>query len=71
MHPTQKPVELVKYLIEKSTDVGDVVLDPFMGSGTTGVAAVALDRDFVGYEVDERYYNIAKEVLDGCVRSVG
>ena len=61
LHPTQKPVELLKYLIEKSTNENDVVLDSFMGSGSTGVAAKELNRNFIGIELDEKYFNIAKE----------
>lgn len=60
-HPTEKPVDLLKYLIEKSTNEGDVVLDPFMGSGSTAVACKELKRDFIGIELDENYFNIAKE----------
>lgn len=61
LHPTQKPVELLKYLIEKSSNENDTVLDPFMGSGSTGVAAKELNRNFIGIELDEKYFNIAKE----------
>lgn len=60
-HPTEKPSRLMKILIENSTDVGDVVLDPFMGVGSTGVACVQSGRKFIGIEIDERYFNIAKE----------
>lgn len=64
LHPTQKNVDMLKVLIENSTNKGDVVLDPFMGVGTTGVACRELDRDFIGIELDEKYYNVAKEVLE-------
>lgn len=64
LHPTQKPVELLKYLIEKSSNENDTVLDPFMGSGSTGVAAKTLNRKFIGIELDEKYFNIAKERIE-------
>ncbi len=60
-HPTEKPVELVMRLVAVSSNEGDVVLDPFMGSGTTAVASLLLKRDFIGFEKSERYYRIAKE----------
>lgn len=59
-HPTQKPVALCEYLIKTYSDEGDVVLDCCMGSGTTGVACVNLNRDFIGIEREETYYSIAK-----------
>lgn len=63
-HPTEKPVELNKILIENSSNYGDTVLDPFMGVGTCGEACVELNRNFIGMEIDEKYYNIAKERLE-------
>lgn len=62
-HPTEKPVELMEILIENSSDEGDVVLDPFMGAGSTGVAALNLKRGFIGVEIDEQYFKIAQERL--------
>ena len=62
-HPTEKPVELMEILIENSSDEGDVVLDPFMGAGSTGVAAKNLGRGFIGIEIDEQYFKIAQERL--------
>ena len=59
-HPTQKPLALMDWLISTYTNEGDVVLDPFMGSGTTGVAAQNLNRNFVGIEKDKSYYEHAK-----------
>ena len=59
-HPTQKPVALMEYLIKTYTNEGDIVLDNCMGSGTTGVACKNLNRKFIGIEMDEKYYNIAK-----------
>jgi len=58
-HPTEKPVWLMRYYIENSSQPGDVVLDPFMGSGTTGVAALQCGRRFVGVEVDETIFDMA------------
>lgn len=59
-HPCEKPVALMEHIILTSTRKGQVVLDPFMGSGTTGVAAVQEGRSFIGIELDERYYEMAK-----------
>jgi len=61
IHPTQKPVALMEYLIKTYTNEGETVLDFTMGSGTTGVACVNTCRDFIGIEMDEGYFNIAKE----------
>ena len=58
-HPTEKPIELFSYLIDKITDIGDTILDPFMGSGTTGVACVQTGRSFIGIEIDPAYFEIA------------
>jgi site-specific DNA-methyltransferase (adenine-specific) len=60
VHPTEKPVELMEYLMRTYTNEGDTVLDPFMGSGTTGVAARNLNRNFIGIEMDPKYFEIAK-----------
>lgn len=64
LHPTQKPLALLKYLIATYTNPGDTVLDPTMGSGTTGAAALALGRNFVGIELDAKYFAIAKDRID-------
>jgi site-specific DNA-methyltransferase (adenine-specific) len=61
VHPTQKPVALMEYLIKTYTNEGDTVLDFTMGSGTTGVACKNLNRNFIGIELDEGYFNIAKQ----------
>jgi len=58
-HPTEKPVELLRYLIEKIVSPDGTVLDPFMGAGTTGVACVQTGRNFIGVEIDKDYYEIA------------
>jgi DNA modification methylase len=58
VHPNEKPVSLMSHIIEKAP--GQTILDPFMGSGTTGVAAVKLGRKFIGIEIDPKYYAIAK-----------
>ena len=60
LHPTQKPVELIETFILASSNKGDIVLDPFMGSGTTGVACINTNRNFVCIEKEEEYYEIAK-----------
>ena len=61
LHQNQKPVDLCKYLINKSSNENDTVLDCFMGSGSTGVACLQTNRKFIGIELEEKYYNIAKK----------
>ena len=63
-HPTQKPVALMEYLIHTYTNEGDTVLDFTMGSGTTGVACVNTGRDFIGIELDKKYFEIARERIE-------
>ena len=65
VHPTQKPVELLEYLIKTYTNENEVVLDNCMGSGSTGVACVNTNRDFIGIELDKDYFNIAKQRITG------
>jgi len=60
-HPTQKPISLMVHLVSALAREGDMVLDPFMGSGTTGVACVRTGRKFVGIEIKPEYYKIAKQ----------
>ena len=60
-HPTQKPVPLLEYLIKTYTNEGDTVLDFTMGSGSTGVACLQTNRNFIGIELDAKYYEIAKQ----------
>lgn len=64
-HPTIKPLNIIKNLIINSSNEGDVILDPFFGSGTTGVAAQELNRKFIGIEINEEYYRIACDRLKG------
>lgn len=64
LHPTQKPVELLEYLIKTYTNENDIVLDNCMGSGSTGVAALNLHRKFIGIEKDEKYFEIAKNRIE-------
>ncbi len=59
-HPTQKPVAVMAWIIEKYTQPGDTILDPFMGSGTTGVACIQTGRNFIGIEIDPGYADIAR-----------
>ena len=64
LHPTQKPIALMEYLVKTYTNEGDLVLDNTMGSGTTGVAAVNLNRKFIGIEMDEHYFEIAENRIN-------
>ena len=64
LHPTQKPISLLQIFIEQSSDENEIILDPFMGSGSTGVAALNTNRKFIGIELDEKYFNIAKDRLE-------
>lgn len=64
IHPTEKPVELMKFYIENSSSVGDIVLDPFMGSNSTGRACRELDRKFIGIEIDDEYFKVDQEEMN-------
>ena len=64
IHPTQKPVKLMEYLIKTYTNENDLVLDNVMGSGTTGIACINLNRDFIGMELDKDYFEIAKKRIN-------
>ena len=65
LHPTQKkPVELLEYLIKTYSNDNDVVLDNCMGSGSTGIACINTNRDFIGIELDKKYFDIAKVRLN-------
>lgn len=70
VHPTEKPVALLEYLIKTYTNEGETVLDNYMGSGSTGVACVNLNRDFIGIELDEGYFNIAKKRIEEAVNDL-
>ena len=70
LHPTQKPVALCEYLIKTYTNEGETVLDNCMGSGTTGVACVKTNRNFIGFELDETYFNIAKDRIENTMIEV-
>ena len=61
LHPTQKPVDLIEYLIRTYTDEGDLVLDFTIGSGTTAIACINTNRRYIGFELDDNYYKLAKD----------
>lgn len=67
MHPTQKPIGLFSRWVEQFTDVNETILDPFMGSGTTGVAAIQLGRKFIGIEREQKYFDIACKRIEQAV----
>lgn len=71
VHPTQKPVSLLEYLIKTYTNEGDLVLDNCMGSGSTGVASVNTNRNFIGMELDENYFKIAQERISKAQENLG
>jgi site-specific DNA-methyltransferase (adenine-specific) len=66
VHPSEKPVDLIETIISNSSSVGDIVFDPFMGSGSTGVAAKNLNRKFIGIEIDESYFDIGKDRIEAA-----
>jgi DNA modification methylase len=69
-HPTQKPVALMRWCLDKAkVPPGATVLDPFMGSGTTGVACVQTGRNFIGIEIDEEYFSIAERRIAEAQRN--
>lgn len=68
IHPTQKPIELIEKFIVDSSNEGDIILDTFMGSGTTGVACIKTDRRFIGIELDDNYFCIAKTRLENAIK---
>lgn len=66
LHDTEKPIELMRILIENSSMQKELVLDPFMGIGSTGIACKQINRNFIGIEIDEKYFKIAKERIENC-----
>ena len=64
LHDTEKSIELMQILIENSSQVNDIVLDPFAGIGSTLLACINTGRNYVGFEIDEKYYEIAKERIN-------
>ena len=69
LHPTQKPVALFEYLIKTYTNEGETVLDNCMGSGTTAIACINTNRNYIGCELDEEYYNLANERISKTLKS--
>jgi len=67
-HPTLKPVELMQHLVKLTTFDGQIILDPFMGSGSTGIACIELKRKFIGYELDKDYFKIAEKRLENKIK---
>ena len=70
VHPTQKPLSLMRWCIENYTNPGDTILDPFMGSGTTGVAAIQTGRRFLGFEISPEYTRLANDRCDAARRGL-
>ena len=70
LHPTQKPFPLMEYLIKTYTNEGETILDNVMGSGTTAIACINTNRNFIGFELDETYYNIANERIEKSLERV-
>lgn len=68
-HPAQKPVAILKKMIEIATNKNDIIFDPFMGVGSMGVAALSLDRRFIGVEINENYFNAAKKRIDTILQT--
>ena len=70
VHPTQKPVALLEYLIKTYTNEGEIILDNTMGSGSTGVACINTNRKFIGIELEEKYFNIAKNRIEKAQNNI-
>lgn len=66
-HPTQKPIALLEHFVKLLSNEGDLIVDPFMGSGSTGVACKKLERNFIGVELDREYYEIAQKRIEDCI----
>jgi site-specific DNA-methyltransferase (adenine-specific) len=67
-HPTQKPIKLMEYLVLTYSDKNHIILDPFMGSGTTGVASVKLARNFIGIDINEKYFDISCKRIEEAIK---
>ena len=67
IHPTQKPIAVMEWLIQRLTNESDIVLDPFMGSGSTGVACINTNRKFIGMELDQKYFDIASKRIEETI----
>lgn len=70
LHPTQKPVELIRYLVRTYSNEGDTILDNTMGSGTTAIACIKENRNFIGFELNEEYFGIAEQRIEEARREV-
>ena len=70
IHPTEKPESLLRRIILIGSKEGDTVLDPFMGSGTTGAVAKQLGRNFIGIEIDQSYFDMATRRIENAVREL-
>ena len=68
MHQNQKPIELIERCVTKHSNEGDVVFDGFMGSGTTAIACINTNRNYIGFELDEGYYKASIERIDNHVK---
>lgn len=66
-HPTEKPSSLMGIFVTNSSNAGDIVLDLFMGAGSTGVASLETGRKFIGCEIDEKYFDVAKERIEEVI----
>ncbi len=69
-HPTEKPEKLLERIIQLGSKLGDMVLDPFMGSGTTGVVAKKLGRNFIGVEIKEEYFCMAEKRISAASKKI-
>lgn len=70
-HPTKKPPKLIKKWIDQFTDPGEIIFDPFMGEGTTGICALEMGRSFIGCEIDSKWFNLAKKQIEGADAQLG
>lgn len=69
-HPTEKPVELLEYLIKMYSNENDLILDSCIGSGSTAIACINTNRNYIGFEIDEEYYKIAKTRIENKLKEV-